>query len=150
MKAKGFKIGNTLRATLYLSLGLLTLSGAVWLIAHYVFVESTDFGTVQSPIEPTALQIHGAMAPIFLMGLGALFPSHITRAFRSGINLKTGIFVLALLFILIATGYLLYYTGSEALRSWSSISHSIIGLLVCPILLIHIVRGRQLMRKRIE
>lgn len=150
MKAKGFRIDRTLSLTLYLSLGLLLVSGSAWLAAHYFFAENSDFGLIPSPIEPISLQIHGAIAPIFLMGLGALFPTHIARAFRSGINLKSGVSVLALVFVLIVSGYLLYYSGSDTLRDFSSILHSVIGLLVCPVLALHILRGRKLMGKKIS
>lgn len=145
MKAKGLQIGVTLKITLYLSLGILLISGVIWLVAHYLLFQESDFELVRSPLEPISMKIHGAIVPIFMLGLGALFPIHISRAYKAGINLTTGISTLLLLGCLIITGYLLYYSGDENFRQWSSVAHSVLGLMLAPFLIVHIVRGRVLM-----
>ncbi len=147
MKARGFKISTPLRRALYASLGMLFVSGVAWLVLHYFFASETDYGVVPAPYEPLTLQIHGVLVPIFMLVFGALFPIHIRKAFKARKNLLTGLCMLSALFVLIATGYLLYYSGNETMRSISSIGHSIIGLAIAPLLCIHIIRGRKISTK---
>ena len=63
-------------------------------------------------------------------------------AWRAHRNRSNGIFFIAIVTLLIASGYGLYYIGNERFRSWTSWLHLGIGL-VFPILLVfHIWRGR--------
>ena len=147
-RKKGFKINSRSKAILFISTGILFITGVAWLIIHNFYYSETDFGITPSPIEPALLKIHGLAAPIFLMVFGALFPTHISRAFKARINMKTGLFLLAILFLLITTGYSLYYIGSESLLKNSSLTHSILGVLYVPILIGHILIGKSFINYR--
>lgn len=150
MKVKGFQIAPLFKWSLYLSLGLLFLSGIAWLILHYFFTTETEFGTAPSPFEHTVLAIHGVAVPVFLVVFGTLFPTHIQRAFKARQNFLSGMFFIATLFILIASGYALYYSGNEANRSIASTTHSVIGILIVPFLLLHMTIGRKALAKLTE
>jgi len=147
-KKKGFKINSSSKSILFISIGILFITGLAWLIIHNFFYSETDFGITPSPIEPALLKIHGLAAPVFLMVFGALFPTHISRAFKARINMKTGLFLLAILFLLITTGYSLYYIGSENLLKTSSLTHSILGVICVPLLIGHIITGKAFINYR--
>jgi len=146
-KPRGFQLGKFYKRSLYLSFVALFASGVMWLIAYYLLAETTDYGVIPSQYEMLSLQVHGLAAPLFLLVMGAIFPLHIARAYKSGINLFTGMTLLVAFGVLSASGYLLYYCGDESLRNLASIAHSSLGLLAAPILVFHIFRGRKLMRE---
>ena len=45
--------------------------------------------------------------------------------------------------VLIATAFLLYYSGSDTLRPWISNGHLVVGLALPVLLLLHVVVGRR-------
>lgn len=147
MKTKGLEINGPLKWALYLSLGMLTASGIAWLIAYYLLATTTDYGVTPSPWQPWSLMIHGAFAPVFLVIFGMLIPTHISRAFKTRLNLTSAMLLLAGLAALVVSGYLLYYCGDESLRSLSSVTHSSIGLLIVPTLTFHVIRGKAVMAR---
>lgn len=120
----------------------LTLSGVLWLIAHYWLRINGEFGETPSPLEPWAMKLHGAGAMLMLFFSGSLMNSHIRRAFKSRRNLYSGCAMLALTSILIGSGYGLYYLINEHSRIWWSLIHWIVGLLFPALMALHIVLGR--------
>jgi hypothetical protein len=87
--------------------------------------------------------IHGGGAMVTLMLLGALVPLHVQRGWRGRRNRLAGTFMLASNTVLIVTSFGLYYAGSEALRPWLSDIHTVIGLCLPILFLIHVVTGRR-------
>ena len=57
--AGGATLPRGIRATLYGVAALLWVSGAVWLVLHYVFPQSTTFGPVPNPWEAPLMRVHG-------------------------------------------------------------------------------------------
>jgi hypothetical protein len=59
-----------LRRSLYSSFAALWLTGSAWLVLHYFFQISTDFGAAPHPWQPSLMTLHGviAVAVIFLFG----------------------------------------------------------------------------------
>ena len=143
MKPKGLGISRFVKTQLFITLGVLYATGIIWLILHYLLVTESEYVAIQSPLEPLVMVIHGSMVPFFLMVVGALFPLHIERAWKSKKNIITGIIVLTVIAVLIGSGCLLYYCGNETLRKFSSLSHSIIGALVVPVFIAHIYFGKK-------
>jgi hypothetical protein len=121
---------------------LLYLTGAGWGWLHY-FGKSPDEFSGNSPVEPWLLKVHGAAAMIFLVLLGTLLPSHVRFSWHARRNRGNGVGLIAFLGFLIAGGYGLYYFGDERLRSWTSLSHLWIGLVLPAVLVFHIWRGRR-------
>ena len=144
-KVKGLKLSPLLRYQLYVSFGLLFVSGCAWLWLHYYGGQENEFGRSASPLEPVMLVLHGCLVPWFLLVFGSLFPTHIVRAWKCGLNRATGIGILSICFALIVTGLLLYYSGSESGRRIASSAHAIIGVGSVVILLGHIAQGRKVM-----
>ncbi|MDP2653160.1 MAG: hypothetical protein Q8Q08_03915 [Candidatus Omnitrophota bacterium] len=122
--------------------GVLFFSGLFWLAAHYGGGEEADFDGKFYFFQSRLLWIHGAAAMASLVVLGALIPTHMQRAWEAGKNRATAIAMLSLCGLMVLTGYGLYYSGSETVRSWMSGFHSIAGCLLPPALVWHIVSGR--------
>ena len=106
----------------------LWLSGGLWLIFHYFFVEQGEFGPKIHPLEPWWLKLHGAFGFAAIWIFGLLWGAHVSRAWpglrrRWSGGVMTGVFA-----SLILSGYLLYYVGNDSARSVVSVLHWGIGV----------------------
>lgn len=127
----------------YASCVLLFASGALWLLFHYFIHVHGEFGERPHALEVWWLRLHGAAAMLVLAVLGSLLPIHVRRGWHQRKNLLAGSILAALALLLIASGYALYYFGSEETRPWISAFHWLLGL-GAPLLLVwHIVSGRR-------
>ena len=115
----------------------LTLSGAAWLLARYVFVSETEFGRQLPSWAARVLAIHGGIAMLSLIAVGAWLPMHVVPRLRSGRGLATGVPQLGLLAVLAVTGFGLYYIADESSRPTWSVVHWIAGLVLAIVLLVH-------------
>lgn len=129
------------RNGLYAAFALLTVTGAVWLLADWR--KDPLEPDVWQDIAPRMLMLHGGAAMAVLLLLGALVPLHIRRAWRGGRNRLTGPIIIILNAVLIVTAFGLYYAGSETLRPWISDAHIVIGLALPLALLVHVWLGRR-------
>ncbi len=118
---------------------MLLLSGAGWFVADWL----KDSGEIWQQVAASMLMIHGGVAMLTLMALGALIPVHFLRAWRAGNNLVSGSIMAAFNALLIVTAFGLYYLGSEAVRPWVSWIHIVAGLCVSSMFPIHILLGRR-------
>ncbi|MBI3870964.1 MAG: hypothetical protein HY299_20730 [Verrucomicrobia bacterium] len=147
MNSSRFKIRSPYRLPLYVTLGLLWATGAVWWgIALSSSGEAAPNATLSHEIQRWMLRSHGAGAMAALLALGAIIPIHIVRAWKAGKNRGSGLIIAAALGLLIATGYGLYYHPSVEGRGAMEWAHEALGLPLPLILLAHIWRGRRLMR----
>jgi hypothetical protein len=119
----------------------LFLSGCGWLVDHYLFAESSEFGA-HTAMEPLWLRLHGAAAMAGLVVFGSLFPGHIARAVRLRRNRRSGVVMASLVLLLTVTGYGLYYVGDEAMQPWISAIHWGVGFVAAAALVIHVWLGR--------
>ena len=122
---------------IYVTVFTLVATGVVWLIDHYCPNSVDNTATLSSTVGPIALKIHGAAAMVFLVLLGTLILNHMWVGLKADRNKISGVFLALLNLWLVVTGYALYYASSESLRNGASISHSIVGLLVPILLLVH-------------
>jgi hypothetical protein len=119
------------------------LSGVGWLADHYLFAGTAEFGDAHAASEPLWLRLHGAAAMAALLAFGSLFPGHIARAWQVRKNLCSGLSMLFLVLLLVATGYGLYYAGDEEMRPWISMAHWIGGVLAAFGLALHACLGKR-------
>ena len=126
---------------LYGLFGVLFTTGICWIAADRL--KDPENGEFWQGIAANVLMIHGGTAMIALVMLGALFPNHITRAWRAQRNRAAGIGMLAINLILVATAFGLYYLGSESLRPWISDVHIAFGISIPAAFALHIFIGRQ-------
>jgi hypothetical protein len=129
---KAGRLGRRRRWALYIVGTGVWLTGGLWLLFHYFFVEEGEFGPTANPLEPWWLKLHGAFAFAAVWMFGLLWGIHIAKLWphrrrRWSGGILTGVFVL-----LILSGYLLYYLGDDRIRPLISALHWVIGL-ACPI-----------------
>ncbi|MDO3522046.1 hypothetical protein [Ralstonia pseudosolanacearum] len=128
---------------LYATGAVLCCSGLGWLVAHDLLGGQGPFGDAPHPSEPWWLRIHGAAAMGFLVALGSLLPGHVARAWQMRRNHRSGLFMLVLAALLVATGYGLYYAGDEQTRPWISCVHWLLGVAAAGVAPLHVYLGRR-------
>jgi hypothetical protein len=137
-----FRLERWHRWCLYGSCAWLVATGVLFLIGHFFLRPASAFGEAVHPLEPWSMRLHGAGAMVALFFLGSIMNGHIRRALKSGRNLYSGLAMIVSLLALTATGYGLYYVGSESDRPvWSTV-HWLIGLVLPVVFILHIVLGR--------
>ena len=125
---KSARLGRRRRLVVY-AVGLgVWLSGGLWLLFHYFFVQQGEFGPTVHPLEPWWLRLHGAFGFAALWMFGLLWGIHITKAWPYERRRWSGSIVTGIFLWLIITGYLLYYAGGENTRSIISLLHWTVGL----------------------
>ena len=140
MQRSSFRLSRPLKAVVYLSFGLLVLTGACWMYAQGR-LEDEGWETIPRLL----MKIHGGAAMLALLVLGAL-TAHIRRGWKADKNRLSGVVLIAVNAFLIVTGYGLYYAGSESLREWLSRWHGWIGLVSGVLLPAHVIAGRLIIR----
>jgi hypothetical protein len=121
-------LGRSRRWALYI-IGIgVWLSGGLWLLFHYFLVKQGEFGPVANPLEPWWLKLHGAFAFAAVWMFGLLWGVHITKAWPHQRRRWSGGMLAGIFFLLILTGYLLYYIGDDKIRPLVSVLHWGIGL----------------------
>jgi hypothetical protein len=138
------RLDDRFRYGLYAAFTILFVTGTVWLIGN-AKMDSPN-GEFWQDVSAKMLVIHGGMAMLALIMLGALIPIHIQRAWRGRLNRLTGIAMVTVNTVLVLTAFGLYYAGSDTLRGWISDIHIAFGLAFPVVILVHIVIGRA--RKR--
>lgn len=132
----------------YLSFGLLLVTGLVWLLLDTWVRVQGDFGPEHHPAEHWVLIVHAIGAYGFLVILGAMIPVHIPLGWHQRRNLASGITLLTICGLLGLTALGLYYIGEDVARSWTSLIHWTVGLVALPALLIHVLRRAAITQPR--
>jgi hypothetical protein len=125
----------------YWSGAALFVTGALWLVYRFFLREHGEFGEPPHPMEEWWLRLHGTFAVLMLIIAGSLLPVHVRVGWHQRKNLLAGCIVVAVVVLLIVSGYVLYYSDEET-RPVVSTLHWIIGLGAPVALIWHIVSGR--------
>lgn len=137
------------RAAAYAIVAATWLTGIAWLALHFFAQRQGEFGAAPHPLEPWSLKLHGASAFASLLLAGAVWSTHILPAWHQRRRPASGLTVAATFALLIATGYLLYYAGDDALRARVATAHWVVGVLFPLLLVLHVVRRRTRSRERL-
>jgi hypothetical protein len=135
------RLDRLFRFAVYGVFALLVLTGAVWLAADQL--KDTPDGEFWQRVSASMLMVHGGVAMITLLLLGALFPLHIRFGWRSRRNRITGPAMVAFNTVLIVTAFGLYYSGSDMVRPWMSEVHIALGFALPVLFVVHILLGRR-------
>lgn len=130
-----------LRAAVFAVSALLWVSGALWMLLHYLFPGHNEFGPLPNSYEAPLLSVHGliAVAAVFLLGwLGA---SHMLARWSAWAGRPSGLWLLGAALVLIVSGYALYYT-TGGLHAAAGAVHEWLGLAGLAVALSHWL-GRQ-------
>lgn len=132
-----------LRISLYSTLGLLFLSGSLWLVLHWFFQVQTEFGSSPHPLQPGILIAHGLLGILAVFVIGWASGAHVASQWKRGVNRTSGIAWIVVLGILTVTGFGTYYLTSEPIMHADALVHEVVGLAaVLPALLHWLPNGR--------
>ena len=126
--ARGVTLPRGIRATLYAVGALLWVSGALWLVLHYVFPQSTAFGPLPNPWEAPLMRVHGLIAVCAVFLIGWMMAAHVTARWASERNRRSGLVLAGAALLLVLSGYALYYT-TGAPHDGAAIAHQVVGVL---------------------
>jgi cation transport ATPase len=133
------------RRLTYAAGAALLASGLTWLAVHFLHWPAWSQAEIEglpSPWEPWLMRVHGAAVMAALFVVGAMSSTHVVRGWRLRRRRKSGAGLLALLGLLVLSGYALYYLIGEAGRDALGLAHAALGLGALGALLWHRRRGR--------
>lgn len=131
-------MGALLRQSFYAAAAAIFVTGAAWLALHYLGGAGEELDSPLRAGELWALRLHGAAADGVLLLLGSIAATHVPAGWAKRGNRATGVALLAGALVLAASGWALYYAGSETLRAWASALHWALGLAAGPLLAWHV------------
>jgi hypothetical protein len=129
---------------LYLTGGLLVVSGVAWLVGHYLLRTPGEATLGPHPSEAWWMRLHGAAVIGFLLAFGALLPGHIVQNWRQRANRYSGLAMVIVVSLLALSGYGLYYLVDDQQRAVTSALHWAAGLVASGALVLHVVLGKRL------
>lgn len=125
------------RLATYATFALLLITGVAWWLLDAQRGENPS-----SPPQIWLLRLHGLLAMLALLCLGSMLTAHVRIGWALRRNRLLGAAFLATVVVLAITGYALYYSVGELMRSWSSWIHFCVGVAAPALLALHINRGR--------
>ena len=128
-----------------------TYSTFALLVCTGVFWWTLDIDRGENPASAAQvwlLRLHGLGAMLVLICFGALLPAHVRIAWALHRNRVLGATLVAVILLLALTGYGLYYSVGDTMRSLSSWIHFCAGVATPVLLTLHIYRGRAARRSR--
>ncbi|MES5484601.1 hypothetical protein QMZ05_17745 [Bradyrhizobium sp. INPA03-11B] len=135
------RLKRSFRYAMYAAFAALLLTGAGWLVADWQKNIAGD--EIWQQVAANLLMVHGGVAMLTLLLLGALVPVHLLRAWRTRKNRISGSIMAAFNAALIVTAFGLYYLGSEVVRPWMSWIHLSAGLTLSMMFPLHVWLGRR-------
>lgn len=143
--AEKMRLSHWARRLLYVIIAASVVSGVWWLAVHYggegLFSVPDDLHRLA--LETMALKIHGATGFLMLIAVGAMSANHVRRGWGMARNRLSGSLVVTSIAVLVLTAYALYYLVDDATRPPVSLIHWVIGLILVPVVIVHIVSGRR-------
>lgn len=111
--------------TLQIASVLTSLTGVVFAIMKYAMKSDDPFAVANHPMQPHVLAAHVVVAPLLVFAFGWMFGNHIAPAFANRVapRWKSGVFTVAVLVPMIASGYLMQIATADALRHSMAIAH---------------------------
>ncbi len=106
----------------------LALTGLALAFFRYVVPSIDAFSAYPHPAWKYVLMAHVLATPVFFFFVGSLWWTHVVRYWRSRERRLSGGTVIALFGVVAASGYLLYFVGSEAGLNISRAIHTVAGI----------------------
>lgn len=121
---------NRLEARLlHITTALVTLSGGVYALLHYLLKPIDPFSVVNHPLEPHMMSLHILTAPVLILLIGVILHSHILFKLGTGARggRRSGIYLIPIFVVMVLSGYLLQvFTGSgNTLLFWMHLSSGV-------------------------
>ena len=116
--------------TFTFSLIFLWFTGLVWISFELL-------GSKNSLLRPYLLTLHGLLIVPLFIGLGALWAAHMPEGWKPKKKKLSGISLIIFLCFLSTSGLLLYYLGPIYFKDLTALFHSILGLVLVPLVFWH-------------
>lgn len=134
---------KALRRGLYAVLALAWTSGIVYFVLSRWMQVEGEFGPQKHPWQFPVLKIHGALAFLMLMAIGAMLTNHVPATWRTHRSRGFGLSLVVVLSLMVVSAWCLYYAADETWRPILGNVHAALGLSLPAWLAIHIWRGRR-------
>jgi hypothetical protein len=136
-------MSRRLRLCVFLLVGVLWLSGCLWLGLDQLFTKRGPFGATPHPWEPPTLLVHGVAAILSMFLFGWISARHVLRWWPGGMRRVSGGTLAAFLAVLTVTGFALFFLTDDASQRAAAVTHEVLGVAVTVSAIQHwFFRGR--------
>ena len=124
---------------------LVGLTGLVYLWMAWLMSPPDDWAVVNHPWQPHAQHLHVLTAPLLVFAVGLMWRSHILLRTRlqGGLKGDSGTLLLLLFVPMVASGYALQVSSSEAWRDGWAWVHVVSGVLWVLGYVVHFLRRKK-------
>jgi hypothetical protein len=132
------------RLWVYVLLGILWLTGVMWLCLDQFFSARGPFGKTPHPWEQPLVLTHGIIAIASMYLLGWISAKHVSHWWSKRLRRASGSLLCAFLGVLIVSGFALFFISDDRWQRIMAVIHEISGLSITPLAVQHwFVRQRQ-------
>jgi hypothetical protein len=131
-----------LRLGIHVAFGLLWFAGAAVFALKRFFPASTELGAAPNAAVAPLLVVHGIVAVLVTFLFGWITAAHVGTMWRVGADRASGLWLLWLVAILIATGFAGFFLVTDSMREWNGLLHGLLGLALIAPWLVHLFGGR--------
>jgi hypothetical protein len=128
------------RGLLFACFGWLTLSGGLWLAVHFLAWPAMARAAMEglpSPWEHPLMQLHGLGVFLMLFMAGRVSVLHVKRGWRLQRHRLSGGATVVALFLLVLSGYALFYLIPDDWRDQLGLLHAAVGFVCVAVLWWH-------------
>jgi hypothetical protein len=131
------------RVALWLATVLAAATGGVYAALHYLLASDDPFE--KNPLELLAFEGHILTVPLLVFTTGWVFAGHVlARLHDTPARRVSGIALMVLFTVMIASGYLLQVSSQAAVRTGLAWTHGVCGALWTLVFVGHALTGRRL------
>lgn len=129
------------KAALSVLTAVVSASGLAYLWMKYFMVTDDPLAVVNHPLQPQMLSVHVLAAPALVLVFGIVYRSHVGKMLGAGqsANRRSGLLVATTFLLMMASGYGLPVSTSDALSRVLVVVHVASGVLFFLAYLVHLV-----------
>ena len=143
MRLVSVRLHPRVRKLLYTLSALAWLSGVSFYSMRRSFQIEGDFGAEAHPWQHFVLSLHGGVAFLMLMMIGAMALNHVPNTWRTKRSRSHGIAMALAVTLMAASAWGLYYLSDENLRAVVANVHLWLGLSLPLLIALHVYFGRK-------
>jgi hypothetical protein len=137
-----------LRTSSHILFAALWLLGLGVFVLRHFFAVQGEFGVTSHPWQPAILMLHAIAAIGFTFLFGWICGDHVALTWRMRADRASGVWLLVLIFALMATGFAAFFLVDDSLRSVNGAVHEWLGLALMIPWVLHLLFGRGPARRR--
>jgi uncharacterized membrane protein len=116
------------RFWIYSIVGVLWLSGTLWLLLDQFCAKRGEFGVTPHPLEAPLLLLHGVLAIVSMYLFGWLVARHVSRWWPARQRRLSGGVLTGFLTLLSVSGFALFFLVDDASLHIAALTHDVLGL----------------------